>query len=299
MGGQTMSKHRYQTGFVLAMMLLAFGPSPAWADDSAITDESRGTARNNDATYPKPPLLEGGTLDEVLDAAAKPAPASWGPPIHDNAVYSFTLFELFEYRVSDTGRDEFGWDTQGWVGNDDHKFWWKAEGDAILDGADEGDADLQAFYARPLSAFWYLQAGVRYEQVWEPGSTDERFSAALGVQGLAPYKFDVEPTLYLTDDGDVLAQFTGSYDLYLTQRVVLQPRVELNASAQDVPESGLGAGVNNIDFDLRLRYEFRREIAPYVGIRYGRLTGETAGIARRNGDDDSDLYWLFGVRLAF
>ena len=294
-----MSKYELTACIVFAVILLFIGPSLSWAGDSANTDESKDAAQSNNATYLKPPLPDGVTLDQMLDAAAKPTPESWGPPIHDNAVYSYTLFELFEYRVSDTGRDEFGWDTQGWIGNDDHKFWWKTEGDAILDGADEGGADLQAFYAKPLSAFWYLQAGMRYEQAWEPDGTDERFSAALGVQGFAPYKFDVEPTLYLTDDGDLLAQFTASYDLYLTQRIVLQPRVELNASVQDVPESDLGAGVNNIDFDLRLRYEVRREFAPYVGVRYGRLTGETAGIARRNGDQDNELFWLFGVRIAF
>jgi copper resistance protein B len=294
-----MSKHDPGTCLLLAVMLLFIGQAPARADESDITDNRKNKDANRDATYPHPPLPEGVTLDEVLDAAAKPPPESWPDPIKDNAVYSFTLFELLEYRVSDTGRDQIGWDTQGWIGNDDHKFWWKAEGDAILDGQDEGDADLQAFYARPISAFWYLQAGMRYEQAWEPGSTNERFSAALGVQGFAPYKFDVEPTIFLTDDGDVLAQFTASYDLYLTQRIVLQPRVELNAAAQDVPESDLGAGINNIDFDLRLRYEFQREFAPYVGVRYGRLTGATAGIARRNGGDDNDLFWLFGVRLAF
>jgi copper resistance protein B len=294
-----MFDHRHWTCCVLAMTLCLVGTSPAWADDSANAVDSKNALNRNDAGYPAPPLVEGVTLDEVLDAAAKSAPDSWPDPIKDNAVYSFTLFELFEYRVSDTGRDQIGWDTQGWIGNDDHKFWWKAEGDAILDGADEGDADLQALYAKPISAFWYLQAGLRYEQSWEPGSTDERFSAALGVQGFAPYKFDVEPTVYLTDDGDVLAQFTASYDLYLTQRIVLQPRVEINASAQDVPESGLGTGINNIDLDLRLRYEIQREFAPYVGIRYGRLTGGTAGIARRSGGDDNDLFWLFGVRIAF
>ncbi len=294
-----MRKYNMKKYGVSVMTLLFAGSSPSWAEDPVDSVETQRPATNTDADYPHPPLAEGTTLDEVLDAAAKPAPESWGPPIHDNAVYSYTLFELFEYRFSDTGRDQIGWDTQGWIGNDDHKFWWKAEGDVILDGADEGDADLQALYAKPISAFWYLQAGVRYEQSWEPGSTDERFSAALGVQGFAPYKFDVEPTLYLTDDGDLLAQFTASYDLYLTQRIVLQPRIELNASAQDLPGSNLGAGVNNIDFDLRLRYEFRRELAPYVGVRYGRLTGETAGIVRRSGGDDNDLFWLFGVRIAF
>lgn len=256
-------------------------------------------APNAEHRYREPVLPEGITLNEALRDAAKPPPASWPEPVADNAVFSFTLFELLEYRVSDTGRDEFAWDTQGWLGNDDHKFWWKTEGSAVFDGADSGDADVQALYATPISAFWYFQVGMRYEQAWEPGRTDGRFSAVLGAQGLAPYEFDVEPALYLTEDGDMLGQLTASYDLYVTQRWVLQPRVELSASAQDVPESRLGAGVNDGSFDLRLRYEIRRELAPYVGISYQRLFGETADMAARNGREDHDLLFLSGVRLVF
>ena len=251
------------------------------------------------ATDPDPPLPEGVTLDQMLDSAEAPPPDSWPEPIHDNPILSFTLLELLEYRVSEDDRDQFGWDAQGWIGNDDHKFWWKSEGAAVFDGPDEGEADFQALYARPLSAFWYVQAGVRYDQAWTPGDSDGRFSGVLGVQGLAPYKFDLEPTLFLTDDGDLLAQLTASYDLYLTQRLVLQPRIELNVSAQDVPESGLGAGFNDLSLDLRLRYEIRREFAPYVGVRYTTLLGETADIAERGGGETDDLQFVIGVRIAF
>jgi len=247
----------------------------------------------------EPPLPEGMTLDETLDYAAQDPPASWPEPIHDNPVLSFTMFELLEYRFADDRRDELGWDAQGWIGNDDHKFWWKSEGAASLDGPDEGDADIQALYARPLSAFWYLQAGVRYDQTWSRDNSQERLSGVLGVQGLAPYKFDLEPTLFLTDDGDLLAQMTASYDLYLTQRLVLQPRTEFNLSAQDLPEYEAGAGLNDIDLELRLRYEIRREFAPYVGVRYTTFLGETADIAERGGEAVDDLQFVFGVRIAF
>lgn len=288
---------RYSVGFVLVLMMT--GQATAQQSPEGVHRDHQAVLQRDDQWHPDPPLPEGMTLDELLDYAQKPPPASWPKPLHDNAVYSFTLIELFEYRFSNEGRDELGWDAQGWIGNDDHKFWWRAEGDAIFDGVEEGSADLQALYAMPLSAFWYLQVGVRYEQAWEPGSSDERFSAVLGIQGLAPYKFDLEPTLYLTDDGDVMAQLTASYDLYITQRLVLQPRVELSASAQDIPESGLGAGVHSADFDLRLRYEIIREIAPYIGVRYSMLFGETADIALRNGDEDHDLLFIVGARLAF
>ena len=246
-----------------------------------------------------PPLPEGVTLDEMLDYAAKPPPASFPEPVHDDAVFVFTQFELLEYRVSDTGRDELGWDAQGWIGSDDDKFWWKTEGEAVFDGGDEGEADVQALYAKPISAFWFLQAGVQFDEAWEPGSTQERFSAVLGLQGIAPYQFDLEPALLLTDDGDVLAQFTASYYLYLTQRLVLQPRVELRASAQDVPEYGLGAGLNSGNFDLRLLYEIRREFAPYVGVRYNVLFGETGAIAEQNGGENDEWLFVVGARITF
>jgi copper resistance protein B len=249
---------------------------------------------------PSQPLLPSGrTLDETLEAAAKPPPAAFGRPIDDDPVLSFTQFELLEYRIADSGRDQFGWDAQGWIGTDGHKFWWKTEGDAVFDGPDEGDVDLQLLYARPLSAFWYFQVGARIEESWEPDSTREKFAGVLGVQGIAPYQIDMEPTLFITEDGDVLPQLTASYYLYLTQRLVLQPRMELNGSFQDVPESGLGAGLTDGRFDLRLLYEIRREFAPYIGVRYQALFGETAGIAEQAGREKHDWLFLVGARITF
>jgi copper resistance protein B len=249
---------------------------------------------------PDTPLLpEGRTLDEVLDYAAKPPPTWFGAPIHDDAVFTFTQFELLEYRLTDDGRDEFGYDAQGWIGTDHHKFWWKSEGEMTFDGPDEGSANVQLLYATPISAFWYLQVGVELERTWEPGDTHERGSAVLGLQGIAPFQWDVEPALFLTNDGELLAQLTASYNLYLTQRWVLQPRFELGASAQDVPDLGFGAGVNYGDFGLRLLYEVRREFAPYVGVRYYKLFGETADIAEDKGGDDEQLQFVFGVRITF
>jgi copper resistance protein B len=246
-----------------------------------------------------PLLPQGRTLDEMLDYAAKPPPASFGQPIHDDAVFTFTQFELLEYRLTDDGRDEFGYDAQGWIGTDHHKFWWKSEGEMTFDGPDEGSANVQLLYATPISAFWYLQAGVELERTWEPGDTHERASAVLGLQGIAPFQWDVEAALLLTDDGDLLGQLTASYNLYLTQRWVLQPRFELGASAQDVPDLGFGAGLNYGDFGLRLLYEVRREFAPYVGVRYYKLFGETADIAKKGGAEDEQLQFVLGVRITF
>lgn len=247
----------------------------------------------------EPLLPEGTTLDEMLDLAERPAPPGWPTPIEDDGIFSFTLVELLDYRVSDTGRDEIGWDVQGWIGNDDHRFWWKTEGDAVFDGPDVGAADLQLLYAKPITAFWFLQLGLQLEETWETGGNHERIAAVVGMQGIAPYRFDLEPALSITDDGDVLPQLTASYNAHVTQRLVLQPRMELNAALEDVPEQALGSGLTRGIFDLRLWYEFRREIAPYIGVRYDTLFGESGNIAEQSGMEDEDLYFLVGLRLAY
>lgn len=297
-----MSNNRLTLLLALASLLVIAGRAGAQhtqPDGHAGHGSASQPALSLDLRPSDPLLPEGKTLDQMLDYAAKPTPASFGPPVDDNAIYSFTQFELLEYRVSDAGRDQLGWDAQGWVGSDDHKFWWKTEGDVVFDGPDEGDADVQLLYATPISAFWYLQVGVQVEESWDPGNTHERFAGVLGLQGIAPYQFDLEPTLFITDDGDVLPQLTASYYLYLTQRLVLQPRVEINAAFADVPESDLGAGLTNGRFDLRLLYEVRREFAPYVGVRYHALFGETADLAEENGVDDHEWLFLFGARITF
>ena len=278
------------------MAASAFAQSTRPAERQPFTLTSQRTTVTQ-PTPSGPPLPEGFTLDSLLDYAAKPPPASFPLPVHDDAIFSWTLFELLEYRFSNKDRDEVGWDAQGWLGNDDHKFWWKTEGAALFDGPDNGEAEVQVLYATPLSAFWYFQVGTRFDVAWEPDETNERFSGVIGFQGITPYQFDLEPTLFVTDDGDVLARFTASYYLYLTQRLVLQPRLEIDASFQDVPESGLGAGLNEGAFDVRLLYEATREFAPYVGVRYRVLFGETGDLAEQNGQEAEDIQLVIGARL--
>lgn len=239
-------------------------------------------------------------LNNLLDMAASGPPESWPEPVHDNPTIVFTILDQLEYRFSDNQRKQFGWDAQGWIGNDDWKFWWKSEGATVLDGESEGDAEFQALIAKPVSAFWFAQAGVRYDRIWNASDSKNRASLVLGIQGLAPYLFELEPTLFITDNGDLLGRFTATYDLYLTQRLVIQPRTEINLSAQDVREYEIGTGFNDLSFDLRLRYEIQRELAPYVGLRYSTPLGETAGLRRRGGGQaNDDLQIVFGLKIAF
>nr|MDA3935214.1 copper resistance protein B [Gammaproteobacteria bacterium] len=147
---------------------------------------------------------------------------------------------------------------------------------------------------RAISPFWGVQVGLRYDI--EPHDTAH---AVLGVQGLAPYWLETDMAMFISDEGDVSFRGEFEYDLLLTQRLVLQPRLEINASANDVPERGLGSGINNTEAGLRLRYEIRREFAPYIGVRWTRKYGETRAIARALGEPKSDTALVLGIRAWF
>ncbi len=213
-------------------------------------------------------------------------------------VYSLLLFDQLEYR-SNEGPDTFTWDAQGWIGGDYNKLWFKTEGDQELNSDRGGEAEVQLLYSRLVSSFWDFQVGVRYDQLYGSGSDPWRLFTVLGFEGLAPYWFDVEPSLFISEDGDVSARLTGTYDLLLTQRLIAQPRFELNVAAQEVEKFGIGEGVNDIELGLRLRYEIWREFAPYVGVSWLRQLGDTADIARREGEVVDNLAFVVGVRLWF
>ena len=169
----------------------------------------------------------------------------------------------------------------------------KTEGEGELGGAVE-DAEVQLLYSRAITPFFDLQAGARLDL--EP---DTRTHLALGIQGLAPYMFHVDAALFLADTGDLTARVEGEYDQKITQRLILQPRLELEAAAQDIPEREIGAGLTKLEAGLRLRYEIAREFAPYVGIEYETKLGQTADIARAAGDDPDGLKLLVGLRAWF
>jgi len=247
-----------------------------------------------------PPLPEGMSLDEVLDYAATPPPAGFPDSVPDDRIYAFVLVEQFEARFpTGAGSDHLGWEAQGWIGGDFHKFWWKNEGEATFDGFDRGESETDLLYSRLITPFWNFQAGVQYANEWNRGEYDDRWSATLALQGLAPYKFELDNSLYLSEDGHLTAAIEAEYDVRITQRLVLQPRTEVGLSAQDVPERGLGAGLTDVTLDLRLRYEIKREFAPYLGLRYRFLVGETDAIAESAGEDTEEFLLLAGLRFAF
>lgn len=266
-------------------------------------DHRDSAAQHADKDAPsvqEPPLPEGMSLDDVLDYAATPPPEHFPDPVPDDRVYWFTFIEQLEYRIADDSPpDHVGWDAQGWVGGDFHRFWWKSEGEAVLEGDDEGESETDFLYSRLITPFWNLQAGVQYANEWGGSDYADRWSAVVALQGLAPYKFELDNSLYLSEDGDLTMAAEGEYDLRITQRLVLQPRAALGMSAQDIPERDLGSGLTDLTLDLRLRYEIRRELAPYLLMRYTTALGETEDIAEAAGVDTEQWYFGGGLRFAF
>lgn len=203
------------------------------------------------------------------------------------------LADRFETRVGD-GEETYLWDVQGWYGGDINKVWFKSEGEGGL-GDNPERAELQALYSRAIAPFFDVQAGVRYDVRPEP----DRSHLVIGLQGLLPYVFEVDAALFLSDEGDLTGRLEGEYDLQINQRLILQPRVELNFAAQEVPELRIGSGVGSIEAGLRLRYEIRREVAPYVGIGWERKLGDTGDFASAAGEDRGGWEVVVGVRSWF
>lgn len=193
------------------------------------------------------------------------------------------------------GDDGYLWDAQGWYGGDLNKLWIKTEGEGTFSEMPE-DAEVQALWSRAITPWFDFQAGVRYDFL--PDDAD-RSHLVVGLQGLVPYFFEIDAAAFLSDEGDVTARFEAEYDQLITQKLILQPRVEFELAAQDIPELDIGRGVSSLKTELRLRYEFVPEFAPYIGVGYERQMGKTADFVRAAGEDVGEWSALVGVRTWF
>lgn len=217
-------------------------------------------------------------------------PASWPSPVMDRPFIPYVLVDRLEYRLL-KGDNVRAWDAQAWFGGDFNKLWLKTEGEQIVGGSTE-EADTQLLYARLIAPFWYLQAGAR--NATRPGPSQN--SAVIAIQGLAPGWFNVEAGLFVRA-GDVSGRLEAEYDQLLTQRLVLQPRIETNFAGASDPARGVGSGINDVQLGLRLRYEFRREFAPYVGYSWTRKVGNTADLASARGERVTERGIVAGLRI--
>ncbi len=239
---------------------------------------------------PKTVGISVGVLAGVLGGAG-PAEAQF----MDRGTAIFARADQFEYRPTGAGKP-LQWDASGWIGDSYTRLWIKTEGEwETVGGARQ--FDLRAEYSRLISAFWELQGGLRIEHHRRGDRTDTRASLDVGLLGLAPFWFELEPELFIAQDGQVSVRLTGEYDLLLTQRLILQPRFETYAAFSQNERFGIGAGLNYLEPGFRLRYEIRREWAPYAGLFWTHRLGPTARLAREDGGSTSDLAVVFGLRV--
>lgn len=222
----------------------------------------------------------------------------WPSPVDDMERFTFVLADVLEYRPRGSDRD-FRWDIEGWHGGDKNRLWFKSEGERHTAFKADYDIDFQLLYGRLVRRYYDLQVGVRAETQAFRERSVTRAHAVVGLEGLIPYRYDVEGALFISHRGDVSARFTIGKNFLITQRLVFQPRLETHAAVQRVEKFTTGKGLNNIELGFRLRYEIRREFAPYLGVSFDRSFSGTAGLVRREGGDPRQVRFAAGARIWF
>jgi copper resistance protein B len=254
-------------------------------DHSAMQDTSMPMAPNASTRAPDP------TLERPAASRNYMPPAMPGMDMDDASNQHRVFIENLE--AINGNRNGGAWDAQGWFGGDFNRLWLKTEGNRLGDRTT--DSKVEALWAHAIRPFWDTQLGVRYDFSGGPS----REWLAFGVQGLSPYWFDIEATGYVSDAGRTAARLKAEYDLYLTQRWVLKPEIELNAYGRTDPERRIGSGLSDGQFELRLRYEFTRRFAPYLGFVWEKKFGSSADLARRAGESAIDHRLVGGVQFFF
>jgi copper resistance protein B len=242
---------------------------------------------------PPPPTPTDHAADSFFDPAAMAAAREQLRAEHGAVSWSMVTANLAEYQAR-WGGGGYRWEGEASFGGDIDRLVLRSEGEGSRrDGVEA--AEVQALYSRAVSPYFNLQAGVR--QDFRP--SPDRTYATLGFEGVAPYWFEVSGAVFLSTKGEVLARLEGYEDFRITQHLILQPRAEVNLSAQDVPARGIGAGVANLELGLRLRYEIHRQFAPYIGLSFDRKFGATAAFARARGERAGTPSVVLGVRTWF
>lgn len=265
---------------VFLLLLSAIGAVPAFAQQASTP------ATPQQPTSPIPPVTD-------ADRAAA-FPDLSGHTTHDKKVFSYVLFDQLEWRSTDEDdEDTVGWNTIGWVGGDINRLWFRTEGESAWERVH--DAEAHVLYGRAFSRWWDFVAGVR--QDFRPGPA--RTWGAVGIQGLAPNFFELQATAYVGESWRTQARIEAEYEMLLTNRLILQPRGEINLVGKSDPERGIGSGLSTAEVGFRLRYELRREFAPYVGVQWNHEFGGTADFSRANGEEIRATRLTVGLRFWF
>lgn len=219
-------------------------------------------------------------------------PASQRLRLADEHNFGSLLVDRLELNHTRDGNST-AYDTQAWFGRDYNRLVIKAEGEVAKGKLEEARTEL--LWGHAIATFWDTQLGVRYDS----GEGPDRGWLAFGVQGLAPYWFEVDAAAYVGDNGRTALRLGAEYELLLTQKLVLQPRIELNLYGKSDVERGIGSGLSEAQTGLRLRYEFTRQFAPYIGVERASKFGKTADLARADGEKSGETRWVAGVRFWF
>jgi len=280
--------HRLAAAMLLAAASVGW-TVPGWAQSMpsmAMPERAAAPASSSQGTRVNP---------GPLSSSRPPSAAFIG---HHEELYGAVLINQLEYRGG--GTNIGAWEGQAYYGGDYNKVWINTRGEYNSKARSLERAELQLLYSRLISYFFNAQAGVRQDVPIRPNEgTPARTHLVLGIQGLLPNLLEANLQFFVDHVGTVAARFEGSYDAYLTQRLVLQPQVELNVAVNSDARSRLGSGFTRLESGLRLRYEIRREFAPYIGVQYESVLGDTRRVYKRNNEDREILSGVAGIRLFF
>ena len=210
----------------------------------------------------------------------------------DDPILTKVMINQLEVRSTD-GPDPRVLEVQAWIGQDLNKLWLKADVEYV-DGSTE-EAEIQALYSRAIAPYWDFQVGWRHDSRPKPN----RDWLAIGFEGLAPYWFEIDAAAFIGESGQVGARLEAEYEVLFTQRWVLLPELKVNLHTKNDEVTGTGSGLSDTEVGLRLRYEIRREFAPYIGVNWVKKYGNTADFARDEGEDTDDVQFVAGVRAWF
>lgn len=277
-------------------LLLALAAFPAAAQEMDHSQHSTAQPQSGEdaevGNAAAPPVATDHAADRLFPARRMdPARAAL---LSEGRFHTSTLkIDRLEYRAAD-GRDGYAWEAEAWTGGDINRF--------VLDSAGEGEfghkperLEVSALWRHAIDPYFNLELGVRHDFYPSP----QRTYAVAGISGLAPYWIDVQGHLMVSDKGDVHARIEAEHDMRLTQRLILQPAVEIDIAMQDVPELEIGGGIEKIELGARLRYQVNRKLAPYLGVHWERKLGGTADVAQAAGEKASGVSLLFGIRTWF
>ncbi|MGQ3374673.1 MAG: copper resistance protein B, partial [Caulobacteraceae bacterium] len=257
------------------------------------------TSADNPGRPPEMPLPPGATsgpahaADTLFDPAEMAAAREQLRVENGDVRTTAVIIDQLEASFGD-GEEGYALDAQGWTGGDINRFWWKSEVEGDFDGEVE-EAEIQALYSRAFRPFFDFQTGLR--QTYRPEG--DRTDLVVGVQGLAPYWFEVDAAAFLSNKGELTARAEAEYDQRITNRWIVQPRAEVVLSAEDIPELRIGSGLTSLQIGARLRYEFHKEFAPYVGLEWTKSFGNTADFLEADGRSSEDTRLVVGIRTWF